>query len=222
MGFYIHVYYLPIYFQTVKGSNPEKSGLDVVAYQASNTGTSLVVGLLVAVIGWYVPFVWFGAVAFVIGSGLLFTVDMDSHTATLVGYQIITGLGKGASVQIPYVAAQVVSNKKDMSSTNAIMIFFHSIGGTLSLAVGETIFLASLRRNLPIEAPLVNPAAIMKAGPTNLRNTVPPDQLKGVLKAYTTSLKNTFISPIVTGSIAFLCSLLLEWRSVKRMTVAHP
>ncbi|EFW21631.1 conserved hypothetical protein [Coccidioides posadasii str. Silveira] len=51
MGFYIHVFYLPSYFQAVKGSSPEKSGLDGVPYQASNTATSLIVGLLVGLVG---------------------------------------------------------------------------------------------------------------------------------------------------------------------------
>ncbi|TPX25788.1 hypothetical protein DIZ76_011245 [Coccidioides immitis] len=210
-----HVFYLPIYFQAVKGSSPEKSGLDVVPYQASNAGTSLIVGLLVGMVGWYVPFVWFGALAFAIGSSLLYTVGPNSYTATLIVYQFITGVGMGASVQIPYIAAQVVSNRDDISSADAIMIFFHSIGGTLSLAIGGNVFTGSLQRILPVEAPLVNSTVVINVGPTNLRIAVPPDQLGRVLKAYTTSLTTTFISPIVTSSVAILCSLLLEQRSVK-------
>ncbi|KMU83846.1 hypothetical protein CIHG_01629 [Coccidioides immitis H538.4] len=107
MGFYIHVFYLPIYFQAVKGSSPEKSGLDVVPYQASNAGTSLIVGLLVGMVGWYVPFVWFGALAFAIGSSLLYTVGPNSYTATLIVYQFITG---------------VVSNRDDISSAGEYFV----------------------------------------------------------------------------------------------------
>ncbi|KAL1970967.1 hypothetical protein VTN77DRAFT_2801 [Rasamsonia byssochlamydoides] len=215
MGFYVHVYYLPIYFQAVKGSTPGQSGLDLIPYQISNTAASLGVSILVGILGWYVPFVWLGAIAFIVGSGLLYTLKVNSSAATLIGYQIVAGAGLGGSVQIPYIAAQVVSSKRDMSSANAIMIFFHSIGGTIGLAIGQNIFLSTLKRVLPLDAPLVNATALIAAGPTNLRSFTPPEQLAGVLEAYNTSIVKAFISSIATGLVAFLFSLLMEWKSVK-------
>lgn len=95
-----HVYYLPIHFQAVKGSTPEQSGLDIIPYQISTTAASLAVSIFVGILGWCVPFVWLGAIVFIVGSGLLYTLEVYSSAATLTGYQIVTGAGLGASVQI--------------------------------------------------------------------------------------------------------------------------
>lgn len=116
-----HVFYLPIYYQAVKGATAESSGVDIIPYQVSNTVGSLIAGIAVAVVGWYVPFIWTGSMAFVIGSGFLFTITATTNKITLIVYQILTGAGFGASVQLPYVAAQAVSNREDISSaSNAV------------------------------------------------------------------------------------------------------
>ncbi|PGH20081.1 hypothetical protein AJ80_03731 [Polytolypa hystricis UAMH7299] len=216
MGFFIHTYYLPIYFQAVKGSSAIESGVNITPYQVSNTIASIAVGFSISYVGWYVPFVWVGLVLFTVGSGLLFTLNLDSNTAALIGYQMLAGFGLGSSVQVPYIAAQVVTGKSDMSAANALMIFSHAIGGTLGMAIGQNIFMNTLRSVLSIDAPDIDPATIINAGPTGIRDIALPYQLKGVLSAYNTSLMRAFILPIATGGVGFLCSLLMEWKSVKK------
>lgn len=201
-------------------------------------------GILVGVLGWYVPFIWLGSMVFTIGSGLLYTLNVDSNTATLIDYQILTGVGFGASVQLPYIAAQVVTNKNDMSSASkfflnspevltsqsstsililssvdAIMLFSHSIGGTISLGIGNNIFLSTLHRVLAVDAPYINSTAIIEAGPTSLRSVTLKDWLPVVVEAYRISVSNTFILSIVTGAVGFLFPLLLEWKTVNGRAV---
>lgn len=113
-----HTYYLPIYFQAVKGSSAIESGVNVTPYQVSNTIASIVVGFSISSVGWYVPFAWIGLVLFTTGSGLLFTLEVESNTPILIGYQVLTGLGLGGSVQVPFIAAQAVTDKNDMSSAS--------------------------------------------------------------------------------------------------------
>jgi hydrogenase/urease accessory protein HupE len=96
----------------------ERSGLAMLPYQASNTGCTIVVGILIGIVGWYVPFVWAGSTVFAIGCGLLYTLKVDSDTARLVGYQVIAGAGLGVAFNVPFVAAQVVSGTSDLSSAS--------------------------------------------------------------------------------------------------------
>lgn len=96
------------------------------------------------------------------------------------------------------------------------MIFFHSIGGTISLGLAQTIFLASLRLNLTKYAPSVDAVAIIAAGPTGLRDITTTEQLPGVLEAYNKAISQTFIFPIATGGVAFLSSLFSEWRDIRK------
>lgn len=45
---------------------------------------------------------------------MLYTLQVDSNAGKWIGYQILTGVGSGAGVQIPFVAVQVVLSAKDM------------------------------------------------------------------------------------------------------------
>ena len=114
-----HVYYLPFYFQAVKGTTAEGSGIRTIPYLVSTTLASIVVGGSVTYFGWYTPFMWVGAAIFTIGAGLLYTLQVSSDAGKWIGYQLLTGIGAGASVQIPFIAVQVVLSAKDMPSGSA-------------------------------------------------------------------------------------------------------
>ncbi|KAL6243104.1 hypothetical protein RBB50_010204 [Rhinocladiella similis] len=215
MGLYTHVYYLPFYFQAVKGTSAEGSGIRTIPYLVSITLSSIVVGGSITVLGPYVPFTWFGSAVFAVGSGLLHTLKVDSSTGTWIGYQILTGVGAGACVQIPFIAVQVVLTKKDMPVGNAVAIFFNSLGGAISISIAQNIFSNGLVNEIPKYTKGVNPYTIIGAGATHIREVTPPSQLAGVLKAYNIAVTNSYILAIACACIAFLLSFGFEWKSVK-------
>lgn len=215
MGLYTHIYYLPFYFQAVKGTSAEGSGIRTIPYLVSITISSIAVGGFVTVVGLYVPFTWFGSAIFTIGAGMIYTLRVNSSTGTWIGYQILAGAGAGACVQIPFIAVQVVLEKKDMPIGNAIAIFFNSLGGAISISIAQNIFSNALVKQLPIHAPDVDPRAVIAAGATHIREVVTRNQLPGVLLAYNDALTQAYILAIATAGLATLSSLLFEWKSVK-------
>ncbi|KIW09810.1 hypothetical protein PV08_11911 [Exophiala spinifera] len=215
MGLYTHIYYLPFYFQAVKGTSAEGSGIRTIPYLVSITLSSIVVGGSITVLGPYVPFTWFGSAVFAVGSGLLHTLKVDSSTGTWIGYQILTGVGAGACVQIPFIAVQVVLTKKDMPVGNAVAIFFNSLGGAISISIAQNIFSNGLVKEIPKYSEGVDPYTIINAGATHIREVTPPSQLAGVLKAYNIAVTNSYILAIACACIAFLLSFGFEWKSVK-------
>ncbi|ERF74671.1 hypothetical protein EPUS_00801 [Endocarpon pusillum Z07020] len=209
------LFYLPFYFQAVKGTTAEGSGIRTIPYLVSTTLASIVVGGSITAIGPYVPFTWAGSVIFVIGSGMLYTLKVNSSTGMWIGYQILAGAGAGACVQIPFIATQVVLNKKDMPSGNAVAIFFNTLGGAIAISIAQNIFSNTLISQIPRFTRNIDPAMIIGAGATNIRAVTPPEELPGVLEAYNVAVTRTFILPIACAGVACLCSLLFEWRSVK-------
>ena len=111
---YSHIYFLPFYFQAVKGTTAEGSGIRTIPYLVSITLASIVIGGSITTLGWYTPFMWCGAAVFTVGAGMLYTLQVDSGPGMWIGYQILTGIGAGASVQIPFISVQVVLSAKDM------------------------------------------------------------------------------------------------------------
>ncbi|KAG4429728.1 hypothetical protein IFR05_014793 [Cadophora sp. M221] len=215
MGLYAHIYYLPFYFQAVKGTTAEESGIRTIPYLGSVIVSSIVVGGAITALGWYKPFMIFGSAIFTVGAGMIYTLAVNSSTGKWVGYQLLSGFGAGSGVQIPFIAVQVVLDSKDMPTGNAIAIFFNSLGGAISISIAQNIFSNGLKANLPKYAPGVNATTVIKAGATYLKNVVAPEELPGVLRAYMIALQQAYVIPIVVGGIATGCACFVEWRNVK-------
>ncbi|CAN9405681.1 unnamed protein product [Alternaria alternata] len=158
----------PSYFQAIKGTTAEESGIRTIAYLVSITCSSIVIGGLITVVGWYAPFMWFGSAIFAIGAGMLYTLKVSSPPGQWIGYQILAGIGAGAGVQIPFVAVQVVTNEKDMPTANACVMFFNSLGGALSISIAQNIFVNTLGKEVPKYAPGFDARIVANAGADEL------------------------------------------------------
>lgn len=210
-----HIFYLPFFFQAVKGTTAEGSGIRSIPYLLSNILAALVVGAGITILGWYKPFMIAGTIVFTIGAGLIYTFQVDTDTGKWIGYQLIAGLGAGAGIQIPFVAIQVVLNAKDMPTGNSLAIFFNTLGGAVSISIAQNIFQNGLYQNMPKFAPNVSAEAVIKAGATYLRQLIPPADLPGVLQAYMASLDQAFVLSIACGGLAVIFACFVENKSVK-------
>ena len=114
MALYTHIYYLPFYFQAVKGTTAEGSGIRTIPYLVSITLSSIVIGGAITVFGSYASFMWAGAAIFTVGCGMLYTLKVGSGAGMWIGYQILAGIGAGGSVQIPFLSTQVVLTSRDL------------------------------------------------------------------------------------------------------------
>ena len=213
--FYVHVYYLAFYFQAVRSTSAEESGIRTIPYLLSNTLFSLVTGALITALGYYAPFVWLGAAVLTVGSGLIYTLNQKSGPAAWIGYEIVAGIGIGTSIQVPFTAVQVILSEKDAPTGISLVIFAQQLGGALAVSIAQNIFQSELIRQLLIRVPGLNPWMIIFAGASHVEDSVPKELLGPTLDAYQVALTRTFILPIVAGGLAFLCSLGLELRSVK-------
>ena len=79
----------------------------------------MVSGGLVGVVGYFQPFLLIGAIFATVGSGLLYTLGINSSSAQYIGYQIIIGIGIGTSIQVPVIAAQALSSMADIPLVTA-------------------------------------------------------------------------------------------------------
>jgi len=215
MGQYTHIFYLPFYFQAIKGTTAEGSGIRNIPYLGTVILASIITGGGVTVVGYYTPFVLIGSSIFTIGAGLIYTLAVNSSTGRWIGYQLLCGFGSGLGIQVPFIAVQVVLSAKDMPSGNAIAMFWLSLGGAISISVAQNIFSNDLVKYITEYAPEVSAQEVIAAGATHLREAVPAASLPAVLKAYNMALDKAFTAPIAYGILAFICACFVEWKSVK-------
>lgn len=108
-SFFVLIYYLPLYFQSVQNTSATKSGIKVLPLLLSCVFSSIIGGGAITVVGWYTPFLLVGSAIFAVGTGLLTTLQVDSSIGKWFGYQVVAGFGIGFGFQIPLLAVQTVS-----------------------------------------------------------------------------------------------------------------
>lgn len=215
-----HIYYLPFYFQAVKGVSAEQSGIRTIPYLVSNTIASIVVGASITVFGPYTPFLWVGSAIFTVGAGMLYRLQVDSSTATWIGFQLLAGIGAGASIQVPFISVQAILDAADMPTGNALTIFFNTLGGAISVSISENIFSNELIQTLDATVPPAIVDIVDTAGATGIHSAVPAQYLPAVLQAYDDAVTRAFLVPLAAGAVAFVVSLFMPWGSVKGKKVA--
>jgi hypothetical protein len=216
VGTNIHTFYLPFYFQSAKDLTPSASGIRLLPYLLSITAAELVVGTGVSTLGVYLPFMVFGTAIYTVGSSLLCTLQVSTSTARLIGYQILAGAGFGSSLQLCATVVRANVQDKDIPIAGALSSFAPFLGGSLAASIGQNIFRSALTRKLLQSVSPAETAAIVEAGATG-GVAVVEEGMKGVvLEAYNYAVKRTFVMAAIAGGLAFLCTLGLKWRNIKK------
>jgi hypothetical protein len=222
-GFFVLVFYLPLYFQSVKGSSATHSGIQSLPLMLSAVISSILTGLLITIIGYYTPILIIGTVIFSIGAGLLTTFTIYTPFSHWFGYQVLAGLGLGVGFQTPILSVQTVLPLADVPIGTAIIIFFQALGGALFISIAQNVFQNGLIRGVHTFAPSVDPTSILRAGATEIRNVLArldmSDQLEGVLRAYMVGLIDTFRVSVACTVVCVLAACFFELRSVKEEEV---
>lgn len=121
-GFFAAIYYIPIYFQSVHGTNPTMSGVRNLPFIIAVTITTVASGAYVSATGRYQPMLIGGGIVATIGAGLLYMLDVDSSTGAWIGYQIVAGAGWGTAFQIPMIAVQGSVAPEDLASATGMLL----------------------------------------------------------------------------------------------------
>lgn len=212
--FFTLLYYLPIYFQSIKGVSAAHSGINSLPLVMGASLFSIVSGVLITVFGYYTPIMVFSSVVATVGAGLIYTFQIDTPAHTWIGYQSLAGIGIGLGFQIPVIVAQSSVAASDISSATAVLLFFQSMGGTFYVSAGQSAFANRLVAFVPKYAPGVDPRLVLATGAAQLRDVFDADVLPGVLQAYMKGIKITFALCIAMAGITLPIALLSPWRKL--------
>ncbi|KAL8760860.1 MAG: hypothetical protein Q9184_002970 [Pyrenodesmia sp. 2 TL-2023] len=213
-GFFMLLYYLPIYFQSVSGVSPSESGVRNIPFVVGVSLFSVVSGGLISKFGHYVPIMIASSILATIGTGLLYTLGVGTSSSHWIGYQALAGIGIGLGLQIPIIVAQASVEPEDISSASALILFFQTIGGSFFVAAGQAAFTNRLIGSLPQNVPDVSPATVVTTGATSLREAFSAEQLPGIIASYLSGIHLTFILATVLIGISLIAAALAPWRKI--------
>ncbi|KAF2029783.1 putative MFS multidrug transporter [Setomelanomma holmii] len=212
---FIASYYLPIYFQSVKGASPFKAGADMLYAIITQIVIALVSGVLCQKVGYYLPFAVASAVLLCIGNGLFTTFSVHTITAEWAGYQVLIGVGRGIGMQVPMIVVQANTPRQFIPPAMAFLTFCQTFGGAVFLAVANAIFNNQLQNGLE-KIPDLDSDKIIRAGAFGIREAVPADKLEPVLESYADGVDSVFYLALAQAIVCLVFSCMVGWKDIRK------
>lgn len=217
-SFFTMVYFLPIWFQAVRGASATRSGIDTLPMMISCTIGNIIGGAFVTVTGYYTPMMYALPPIASIGAGLMTTWTVNESTGRWIGYQILFGLGIGLGMQQGMVAAQASLPLADMAIGTSLQMFGQMFGGSLFVSVAENVFTNKVAKGLATISNLgMSPQAVINAGATELEHLFGSNQslLAEVIFEYNAAVIWVFRTALITSCLSVLGVVFVERRNVK-------
>lgn len=217
-GIFVAAYYLPLWFQTVKLADPMQSAIDTLPSFISQIVVAILVGATVPrFIPFLTPFAIAGGTLSTIGSALIAaTFHPETTSAKWIGYQILSGAGRGATAQTPVQIAQQNIPKTSLAVGTAIVTFFNFFGGSIALAIAQTLFSNSLKKALEQYAPGLDPQVVVGSGATNVLTGMPQQYMEGVRRAYNEAVTRVFWLVVAAAGVSIITSIGMGWKRVEK------
>lgn len=214
-AFFVAIYYLPIWFQAVKGLSAYESGIRNIPLLIACVIGSILSGMLVTAVGYYAPFMLLSSVLTSIGAGLLTTWQVDTDRAKWIGYQAVIGFGIGLGLQLPQITVQTALDMSEVPIATALIFFLQLFGAAIFVSVGEAVVTNKVVTYISNHVPGVDSRAVTASGATNLSNVIPKQYLNGLIREYNDALTQVFLIIVVMACLTTIGSIAVEWKSVK-------
>jgi Major Facilitator Superfamily len=133
-GLFTAVYYIPLFFQFVRSDTAIEAAVRLLPCVLVTVTVVMINGILMPILGYYMPWYVFSGVFLTIGGALMYTVTPETSTSALYGYSVLIALGAGSTLQ----AAYSITGSKVEPHDIAAAVGFINVGqlGSITLALG--------------------------------------------------------------------------------------
>lgn len=216
-------YYLPLYFQSVKEASPLRSGVLLVPLIVATAGMGVINGVIIHRTGQYRPSMWVGTVLMTIGNGLFILLDADTSIATIVGFEIVEGVGAGLLFEPPLIAIQQGVHQNDVGTATSTQSFIRSLALSLGVIVGGIVFQQSMDLQNPGLRDMGLPPSVVEAlkgknagANVMVGHTLPPAQELAVKHAFAWSIRNMFIMFTCLSGLGIVASCFVQKKKLSK------
>lgn len=133
-------YFLPIYFQTMKGASPLLSGVYYLPFTIALIPLAGMAGTFLSKTGVYRPVHWAGFALSAIGVGLLSTLDEHSSPGAWIGFQVIAAGGSGFIFTVTLPSTLAPLDEADVAVAASTYSFVRSFGLVWGVTMSSVIF----------------------------------------------------------------------------------
>ncbi|KAL1742627.1 major facilitator superfamily domain-containing protein [Schizophyllum fasciatum] len=210
MVYYGNIYFLPIYYQKLRGFSELKSAALLLPLLLIQSFSGVLNGQITMRTGGVKPQILCGFALWLIGSGLESTFARGTSVGRIVGFLLIQGVGIGGTLQTTLVAAQAGAPGKDRAVVTGARNFFRSMGGAFGVAISNAILNNVIAKELPAALPSDIRDALLAGGSIDLPESVPADVAAGVYRAFEHGLHGVYLYYLPLVALCLIMSLFLK------------
>ncbi|PNP46126.1 hypothetical protein TGAMA5MH_02161 [Trichoderma gamsii] len=208
-------YFLPVYFQGVKGVTPLMSGVYFLAFALAIMPFGGMAGAFMSKTGLYIPLHWLGFALSAIGIGLFSTLDESSSRAACIGYQVIASGGTGIIFTATLPSTLAALPESDVAVATGTYSFVRSFGLVWGATMASIAFNGQINshissitdqaiRNLLVDGGAYAFAAVQHGGISDL----PEPTRNQVIDIYVRALKVVWWIVTSVSVVGFLCTFI--------------
>jgi hypothetical protein len=198
-----------------------RSAVNLLPVICSAIVFNIVSGILVPLIGYYVPSMIFATATMSVGMGILTLLNYHSPISLVLGLQVPAGVGIGVALQQTVLAAQTILSLDDVSIGVSLIVLAQTLGGTVAISAAETIFSTSLSSSLSEAVPQLGQGSILNYGAKDFQKLVPPQYLELVLSLYSKAVVNSWYLAVGLACFSIIGCAGMEWKRVNPAPAAE-
>ena len=203
-------YFMPVYFQGVRGRTPLGAGVDFLPYTAAIVPFGIIAGILMSKTGLYRPLHFAGFALNAIGAGLLSILDANSSKAAWACFQIIIAAGTGIimTVMLPSILAALPESY--VATATGAYSFIRSFGFVWGVTLPSIVFNGQINRYLDrisdpaVIAKLADGAAYGYASGGSIPK-LPVNTRNEVIGVYVDALQTVWQVVVAFAGLGFFC-----------------
>lgn len=220
-------FYLPPFFQAVKGSSPTESGLQVMPTTLVVVVLAAIGGPLLSYWGKYKPMHILGFASMTLGLSICTTLNQNSPVVVWLGVQLITAFGLGIVISSMLPAVQVKLPESTTGASAGSWAFLRGTGSLFGVAIPGAVFNIRFAQLLPAissvkaRSQLNHGQAYQRATASFIRKFDKTSKQE-IIRAFTESLKCVWIVFAVAATIGFALTWWeKEYKMRKELNTAY-
>ncbi|KAF8860417.1 MFS general substrate transporter [Acephala macrosclerotiorum] len=204
------IYFLPVYFQGVRGTSPARSGIDFLPTILFLLPAAITAGGLLSTFGRYRPLHHAGFAIMLIGFGLFSLLNVNSSTAVWVIFQAIEAAGAGLVLPVLLPAVQASLAEADTALATSTWAFVRSFGLIWGITIPSAVFnnrfesLMTAINDPAIVAELSGGQAYERATKVFLDSIMDPVVRNQIIWVFSETLKTIWYVSIAFAALGFL------------------
>jgi MFS family permease len=212
---FITIYYIPLFFQFVNNDSAIEAAVRLLPFIVLNVSFVMLTGVLLPIVGYYMPWYVLSGAFMVVGAALMYTVNLDTTTSAIYGYSILIAIGSGLTQQLGYSIAPAKVKPTEIPAAVGFINVAQLGGIAVALGISSNVFQNTGFRNL--QAALAGqgfPAEELRAALAGVRSTLftsGQERIKTLaVGAIVQTIDTVYVLVIAAGALTLVSALFMK------------